>query len=409
MKKTIWYISKYASPPGSEGNARGFCFAEHFVEMGHTAVVIGSYSNHFAHTRKQDWRAFGRGFDKAVFSDVVFLLHKTIRYQKTASLMRILSWFHFEWGLFRLKSSAIPAPSHIIVSSLSLLSVLNGWRLSRKYSARLVFEVRDIWPLTLEIEKGLSPRNPFVYFLRWVERFGYEKADVVVGTMPNLEPHVSSISRRPVRVETIPLGIDPALMSLSPEFRPQNKEKDRLVVGYIGSIGTSNSLQILVKAARQMGPDCGVTFHFWGGGDLFDSLQSQTIHDSHIHFHGPLPRSKVFEAMEKSNVLVFSTEKSRIWEYGQSLNKVQEYMLAGRPIVGAYSGFPSMVNEAECGVFVHPDDSRALVESLLDFRAKSADQLNQLGEKGRSWILQRRTYSRLSEDYVKLLDSSARN
>ena len=409
MKKTIWYLSKYASPPGSEGNARGFYFAEQFAKMGHETVVIGSYSNHFARTKKEDWEGFGRGFDVGAFSGVLFLLHKTIRYKKTASLKRVLSWLHFEWGLFRLKSSSLPPPSHIIVSSLSLLSVLNGWWLSRKYSARLVFEVRDIWPLTLEIEKGLSPKNPVVHFLRWVERFGYEKADVVVGTMPNLEPHVSSISRSPVRVETIPLGIDPALMSLSPQFTPQNKEKDKLVVGYVGSIGTSNSLQILIKAARQMGPDCGVTFHFWGGGDHLDFLKLQTLHDTHIQFHGPLPRSKVFDAMEKSNVLVFSAEKSRIWEYGQSLNKVQEYMLSGRPIVGAYAGFPSMVNEAECGVLVHPDDSLALVESLLGFRAKSADQLNQMGEKGRSWILQWRTYSRLSEDYVKLLDSSAQN
>lgn len=405
MKKTIWYISKYASPPGSEANARGLHFTEHFSAEGHVAVVIASYSNHFARTKNADWEEFGRGFDRGVFSDVVFLLHKTIRYKKTASLSRVLSWLHFEWGLFCLKSSALPTPSHVIVSSLSLLSVLNGWRLSRKHSARLVFEVRDIWPLTLEIEKGISRRNPVALLLGWVERFGYEKADVVVGTMPNLEPHVSSISRRPVRVETIPLGIDPVLLSQSPRYIPQEKKQNELVVGYIGSIGTTNALQIVVNLARTVGADSGITFHFWGGGDLLNSLQSGTNYDRHIHFHGPIPRSQIFEAMASVNILIFSSEKSRIWDFGQSLNKVQEYMLAGRPIIGAYSGFPSMVDEAECGVFVDPDDPLALVQTLLDFQKKTASQLDEMGKRGRNWVIKHRSYSGLARDYMKLLDS----
>lgn len=405
MKKTIWYVSKYASPPGSEGNPRGFHLAEEFVKVGHESVVIGSHSNHFARTRKEDWENIGRGFDKSNFSGVVFLLHRTIRYKKTASLARVLSWLHFEWGLFRLKSSALPRPSHIIVSSLSLLTVLNGYRLSKKFSATLIFEVRDIWPLTLESEKGVSRRNPFVLLLSWVERFGYEKADVVVGTMPNLAPHVASVARCLVRVETIPLGIDPALEAQSVYWVPQKKEGEHIVVGYVGSVGTANAIEVIINVAQKIGPDNGVTFQFWGTGDLLDSLKLQTRDDKHIQFLGAIPRSEVFGAMSTTNVLVFSAAQSRIWEYGQSLNKVQEYMLSGRPVIGAYAGFPSMINEAECGVFVHPDDLFGFVETLLEFRGKSAQELNQMGRRGRTWILENRSYSKLAESYLKLLDS----
>ncbi len=34
------------------------------------------------------------------------------------------------------------------------------------------------------------------------------------------------------------------------------------------------------------------------------------------------------------------------------MNKVVEYMLAGKPIIASYTGYPSMINEAECGYFV---------------------------------------------------------
>jgi glycosyltransferase involved in cell wall biosynthesis len=405
VKKSIWFISKYASPPHSRGGQRGISLAKEFARAGHRAAVITSTSNHFAIFEKDQWVRIERGFSKASFDGVTMLAHATYAYRKTASARRILSWVHFEWGLLRLPTRHLPEPTHIIVSSLSLLSILNGYRLARKFRAKLVFEIRDIWPLTLQTESGLSHKNPLVALVAVIESFGYRNSDVVVGTMPNLEEHVHSVSGTKPRVETIPLGIDEDLMRLVPQYVPPPRDQSHTIVGYSGSIGRANSLDVLLEAATQLGPNRNLEFHFWGGGDLVESYRERYEGQSHIHFHGHVERTVLFQEVSKSHLLFLATNNSLRWRYGQSLNKMVEYMVMGRPIIASYSGYPSMLSEAECGVYVPSGDSKALAQALLDFCSRPRKELERLGRKGRKWVFSHRRYDQLSKEYLQILDS----
>ena len=403
MKLSIWFISKYASPPHSRGGQRGISLAKEFVRAGHRAAVITSTSNHFGIFEKNQWVRVERGFSKASFDGVTMLAHASSAYRRTASARRILSWVHFEWGLLRLPTRHLPEPTHIIVSSLSLLSILNGYRLARKFDAKIVFEIRDIWPLTLQAEFGFSNGNPFVKFLSAIERFGYRNSDVVVGTMPNLKEHVQSVSVKETRVETIPMGIDEDLMRLVPRYVPPPRGQSPTIVGYSGSIGRANSLDVLLEAATKLGPNRNLEFHFWGGGDLLESYRQSHQEQSHIHFHGHVERMVLFQEVSKSHILFLAADNSRRWSYGQSLNKMLEYMVVGRPIIASYSGYPSMLTEAKCGVYVPAQDSRTLVETLLNLASLPRKELERLGLNGRKWVVSTRRYSRLSEKYLQIL------
>jgi glycosyltransferase involved in cell wall biosynthesis len=86
------------------------------------------------------------------------------------------------------------------------------------------------------------------------------------------------------------------------------------------------------------------------------------------------------------------------------LNKVVDYMYSGRPIVASFTGFPSMVNEAECGVFVPAGGAAALAEQLTRMASWSDDELSRIGLNGRRWLLANRSYRALAEEYLKVLD-----
>lgn len=405
MKKSIWFISKYASPPHSRGGQRGISLAQAFVKRGHQASVISSSSNHFATIRKSDWTPAGVGFRKASFSGVTMLIHKTLKYQKTASLVRVLSWLHFEWGLLRLPTGKLPAPTHIIVSSLSLLSLINAYRLSRKFNAKLIFEVRDIWPLTLELELGLSKKNWLVGSLSQIERFGYTTADVVVGTMPNLVEHVVGVAGPGPRVETVPLGIDSDLAELTQSYRAPLESDKRIIVGYAGSLGLTNSVDTLLSVAKQLGPNQGIDFEIWGGGDLLDNFRERFSDQPHIVFHGHTDRHRLILELSRTHVLFLATDDSSLWSYGQSLNKLVEYMLMGRPVIAVYSGYPSMINEAQCGTFVPVGDPDALSKALLHYRDMTGPRREQIGLRGRNWILTNCSYDKLADHYLTIIDS----
>ena len=381
VKKSIWFISKYASPPHSRGGQRGISLAQAFVRQGHHATVIASSSNHFATFESSDWTRAGVGFRTAEFSGVKMLIHVSLPYQRTSSLPRILSWVHFEWGLLRLPTGRLQPPTHIIISSLSLLSVINAYRLSRKFNAKLIFEVRDIWPLTAELELDLSQKNYAMRVLGWIERFGYTRADVVVGTMPNLVEHVVGEVGEVTRVETVPLGIDDDLAELTQRYEPPAKSDGTMVVGYAGSIGRTNSVEILLFAAKQLGPEQGIRFEIWGSGERLKDLRKDFSDQPHIRFRGHIERRGLFSELSRAHLLCLATDDSALWKYGQSLNKLVEYMLVGRPIIAAYSGFPSMINEAKCGTFVPLGDPSSLIKAILHYRDMSVPERKKIDRK----------------------------
>jgi glycosyltransferase involved in cell wall biosynthesis len=400
----VWIINKYASPPGANGGLRGLSLASEFIEQGHSALLINSRSNHYVIKPESSGAPFSPGFTVAKHWGVTTYTHQTIRYGDTASALRVLSWLHFELGLLTLPVSQLPRPTHIIVSSLSLLTVLNGYRLARKFRARLAFEIRDIWPLTLTVSSSLTQKNPLAKVLSWIEKFGYRHADVVVGTMPNLIEHVQSVAGSGIRVETIGLGIDRELSDISQSAREPRSSPGFNVV-YAGSIGRANALHRLLSVAEKFSEADGVTFEFFGKGAYLDEFQKKYASWPSIIFHGALARSKLLETMRTADVVFLATDDSEIWRYGQSLHKVVEYMTLGRPIIAAYSGFPSMIDEADCGVFVPADDEEGLRRRILDFQRMTPAERDAIGARGRDWIFKHRTYAKLAEDYLKILDS----
>ena len=81
-------------------------------------------------------------------------------------------------------------------------------------------------------------------------------------------------------------------------------------------------------------------------------------------------------------------------------------MLAGKPILGSYSGYPSMVNEANCGWFIPAEDIIVFSNKIEYISACDKEALAIIGRRGRSWIKNKRKYSALASqllDHIKKL------
>jgi glycosyltransferase involved in cell wall biosynthesis len=401
VKKTIWYISKYATPLRYGFGSRHFYLAREFNRLGNNAVVISSDSNHLAH-----FPDFKSVYTQESVDGVDTWWIKTFKYKGSSSIRRVISWIDFEIKLWWMSKSRIPKPDVVIVSSLSLLTILNGYLLKRKFDCKLVFEVRDIWPLTIVEEGGFSRWNPFVMLLGWVERFGYRRSDIIVGTMPNLSEHVERVSGGGVNCHCIPFGYDSDVYS-NLEPLPEGYEdcyipRDKFVVGYAGSIGITNALGTFLECASAMKDDPGIHFLLLGDGDLLDEYKAKTAGMKNVSFAPKVKKSQVQMVLRRCHVLYFSVEDSEVWRYGLSLNKLIDYMIAGKPIIASYSGYPSMVNEAQCGVFVPAKDVSVLVHAIREYRQLPGDQLEAIGERGRTWVLKNRPYNALALDYCEL-------
>ena len=406
MNKCIWYITKYLALPsdGSPGG-RSFLVMKALASLGNRCVLIGSDSNTLCAMPKFTGSSYNAKFD-----GMQVVLLKTFKYRVAKSFRRILSWLHFEWKLLTYSKSELPKPDVVIISSLSLLTILNGFILKFRYKCKLVFEIRDIWPLTLTEDGGYSKYNFLVYFLSLVEKYGYRYADIIVGTMPNLGEHVENILGFPKPVYCIPMGVpEDALRNIIPlsvEYRQKYIPNDKFIVGYAGTLGITNALDILFQCAEKMQDNTQVCFLVVGNGDLRDGYMSRYRYLPNIIFAPAVEKYAVQSVLAECDLLYLSAFKSKIFDYGQSLNKLIDYMLSAKPILASYSGYPSMINEAGCGTFVPAEDSVFLEQEIIRYSKLSPQARSAIGARGRDWLLENRQYYMLAEAYQSIIFSS---
>lgn len=382
--------------------SRGFMLMRELVRVGHTCTIITSDSNTLVSAPILTSSHLVQNLDGITFCWV-----RTLKYATAKSMRRILSWLDFELKLLFLPLSRFTPPNVVIVSSLSLLTIFNGLWLRRRFGCRLVFEVRDIWPLTLTEEGGFSPWNPFIKALGWVEWLGYRHADIIVGTMPNLGEHVREVLGHTRKVHCIPMGIDPAAINdiepLPKDYVQSYIPNNKFIVAYIGSIGITNALDTFFECAAQMAAFPHIHFLLVGSGDLGNSYRTRYGHLENLTFAPSVPHIMVQSVLKYCDLLYFSVHPSKVWQYGQSLNKVVDYMLSGKPILASYTGYPSMISEAKCGDFVPVMDQKSLIKKIEHFAALPDFERAAIGNRGREWLLKHRNYKDLANSFYNIM------
>ena len=403
MRKCIWYVSKYVAPPGKGSvGGRGYLLMKEFARLGYDSVIITSDSNQLTQVPSLDQPYLRQEVD-----GIQLWWVRTLKYQVAKSARRILSWIAFEWRLLLMPKGNIPRPDVVVASSLSPLTVVNGFLLRRRYRCRLVFEIRDIWPLTITEEGGFSLYNPFVVGLAWVERLGYRYADAIVGTMPNLREHVANVLGSEKSVMCIPMGVDNSMLveslDVPEDYDAKYLPKGKFVVAHAGTIGITNALDTLLDCAKTLAGNVVIHFLVVGDGDLREHYLAKYGYLPNLTFAPKVPKQMVQAVLAKCDLLYFSVHVSAVWRFGQSLNKVIDYMLSGKPIVASYTGYPSMINEAECGTYVPAGDVAALRSEVLRYSLLPESERNVMGARGRDWILAHRNYAELAREYLAIL------
>lgn len=400
--KTVLILGKYATTEKEGFETRTTELAYQFVVNDMATTVITSNSNHLAKFPKQK-----KTFNYNEHRGVYFWWIKCIQYQGSGSWKRILSWFEFEFKsivlLSRLKKHDI-----IIATSLSLLSIITGIIYSKLWGSKLVFEIRDIWPLTLIEDANYSKFNPFIIILSLIERVGYRSSDYIIGTMPNLIEHVRKIAgdKHAHKVGFIPFGIHNDKSSPKNDIPNEIKFlKSKFKVAYAGSIGISNALDNFIDAIKIL-DKTNQDFHFFilGDGALLNKYKLILKNSKNINFLGKVERRSVSNYLENVDVVFFSAHPNKLWEYGFSPNKLIDYMRAKKPIIASYDGHQSIINEANCGMFIKAGCTTSIIAALEEMLKLPPEELEKMGYNGFEWIVRERNWESLGKKYLEILN-----
>lgn len=406
MSKTVWIINQYASTPKYGYGGRHFYLGKELSNLGYKVYLITSATHHLLREQPEVSSTFL--FDK-ITDGLSIVWCDLPRYHDAHSKNRVLGWFLFAYRIRKLIQLIPDRPDVVIGSSPSLVSMLGVRSIAQKFNARLVFEVRDIWPLTLVEVGGYSPRHPFIRFLQWIEDKAYRDADAVISNLKNAVEHMSSRGMDRSKFSWVPNGFSldevdqgEPLNDLAEGKLPAGK----FIVGYTGTLGVANSLDTLIDAAEKLREYSEIHFVLVGEGKEKKVLQEYVKGKNleNITFLDAIPKVEIQAMLSQFDVCYLGLTKDPLFRFGVSPNKLFDYLYAGKPIIyGVDSGEYKPVTDNNAGYQILAEDSSQLVNAVLKLYRMPIEERKCMGENGRRAALQDYEYGKLAKKYADIL------
>lgn len=398
MSKTVWIIHQYASTPKYGMGGRHFYLSEELAKLGYKVYLIAASANHLLHTQPN----LTADIKIEPVNGFNFVWVRLPGYRQAHSKQRAINWFLFPWKVQRLAKLLEHKPDAILCSSPSPIAFLGAQRLARKFNARLIFEVRDIWPLTLTEVGGYSTNHPFIRFMQWVEKRAYRDADCVVSNLRNSVEHMVSHGMPRQKFQWIPNGFSRAEVELRTPLSERASSlipNDKFIVGYTGTLGVANALDVLIEAASKLTKFSDIAFVLVGQGKEKDKLQKQaeSLGLNSIYFIDPIPKMEIQSMLKRFDVCYIGLTPEPLFRFGVSPNKLFDYLYSSKPIIYAIdSGQYRPVEEASAGIQIEPGNSQAIADAVIKLYRLSHSQRQEMGANGRKLAEEMYEYSQLA-------------
>ena len=396
-QKTLWLINQYASTPQTGMGGRHYYLARELARQGHRVYLIAAG---YTHLLRELPEIFGEV--RIQSSDGFhFVWLRMPKYSEAHSKKRVYNWFLFAWLLGRLPGVIPGRPDAILYSSPSLVGYLGARRLARRYGVPLTFELRDIWPLTLTGIGGYSRHHPFIRFLQWIEDKAYRESARLVSNLENAVEHIRSRGGAPEKFAWLPNGFS---ADETDNLEPLSVEENSLVpankfkIGYTGTLGRANDLDVLIAAAQQLREYEDIVFVLVGKGREKPRLQRLVREKglANVIFVDPIAKARVQTMLARFDVCFIGWRNEPMYRFGIGANKIPEYFLSGRPVLHAYSGKGDPVAEAGAGLTVPAGDAEAVARAVLTLKAMAPEQRAEMGRNGRAFAAARYEYGALA-------------
>jgi glycosyltransferase involved in cell wall biosynthesis len=393
--KNIWIINQYAGSSNHGMTFRSYFLAKEFIKRHRVTIFSASFSHVMSNPP-----SVSKTYTEENINGVEYLWLKVPVYKQSKSLSRLISMFIFLYRLFFLNVKKRDTPDVIIVSSTSPLPIWKAYFWAKRFNAKLIFEVRDIWPLSIMELGGFKKTNPFVVLLQITENFAYKVSDYVVSVLPKAFEHMKHHGLDLPRFKYIPNGIEIKTMIKTDEVN-----KDVFKIGYAGTLGIANALKYLIHAAHLI-KESNIEIHLLGNGPeketLMEMVKDKNI--SNVYFHDAVPKNKVGIFLSKMDALFIGWHFSKIYRFGISANKLFDYLASAKPIIHSVDAGNDPVLEAKAGISVKPENPKEIADAILKLYKMPESKRNELGQNGRVYVEKYHSYEQLAKQYEYLFN-----
>jgi glycosyltransferase involved in cell wall biosynthesis len=304
-----------------------------------------------------------------------------------------------------------PKPDIVYATGASDLLGLTSWLAATLRGAKLALDIQDLWP-DAPIALGYVKSSWLIAMLRWIERFAYSRASLVLTISQTMKERVSDRVKEISKVVLVQNWVDLNQYCTTDghALRTRLGFQGKFIVLFAGNIGKAQNLQILLDAAVHLRGHTEVQCVILGDGVEKSRLiqRANQLSLKNLSFLDSVEENHVPEFLGMADVLLVTLGRAKHREAAIP-SKLQVYMASAKPIIVAAEGATAeVVESAGCGLVVAPDDGKALAESMCVMKRMSESGRDHLGQAGRMYAVEHfsmgQQCSKIESHLTKLLD-----
>ena len=401
----ILFLSHYFPPEVNAPASRTFEHCRVWVEEGHEVTVVTcapnhprgavyeGYQNRFFHRERIDgmdviriwtYLSANEGFAKRTLNYVSFMV-----------MCILLAW-------------RMPKADVLLTTSPQFFNGLAGYFVSRMKRLPWVLEIRDLWPDSI-LAVGAIKNRSVIKVLKYLERFAYRKSTHIVPVTDAFRKHIESLGIPAGKITVIKNGADLARYddSISDDgLRVSLGLEGKTIAAYFGTHGMAHHLETILEAADLLRDNSNIMFLMIGDGAEREALLKlkKEMDLSNVMILGQQPKEKMPNYWALSDIALVLLRKSELFKTVIP-SKIFEAMAMRKPIIlGVEGESREIIEQADSGVAIPPEDARALCNAVLHL---SDDKLSELkGANGKRFVAEHFDRRKLAERYLTALSNT---
>lgn len=385
MKYDIFFLADNFPPERNAAATRVYERGVYWVKNGHQLTVLTSAPN-FPEGKlyagyKNSWLS-----SEDITGIKVFRV-KTFIAANSGFLLRVADFLSYMVTSFCFGLNLVTKKhDFIIVTSPQFFAAISAWALAKVKRKPFIFELGDIWPESIRAV-GAMKSSLFLDLMEKVELFLYREAGLVIALTHDFKKNLISRGIDGNKIFVVRNGVD-----LSRHTPGQKSEslvakyslKDKIVISYIGTLGSAHNLMNVLKAAeilKQKSIDKFV-FLFVGAGaereKLVEFKQQKSLNN--VIFIESQPKEIIGDYWRLTDIALIHLKHADTFR-SVIPSKMFEAMGYAKPIlmVAPTGEASEILKESGAGIHISDPDVNSFV-SALESMSENKEKLDAISQ-----------------------------
>jgi glycosyltransferase involved in cell wall biosynthesis len=235
----------------------------------------------------------------------------------------------------------------------------------KKHNTKILLYCLDLWPDSL-VAGGIRERSIVYSIFLKVSKLIYNSADRILVTSNMFKKYFkNTLGIENGNIKYLPQYAEDLFLQSS-EIQPK---RDEFNFVFAGNIGALQSVETIIKAANELKNHSEIIFHIIGNGSNYDICKklADEFDLTKVVLYGRRPINEMPHFYGIADAMLVTLKNNETLSYTLP-GKVQSYMAAGKPVIGAINGETKCVIEKSgCGLCCAAEDYIGMANLILQF------------------------------------------